>query len=481
MREESGFSMSATRTLELDESGVVRGSEAAASLLFLLLHRDRLLAPSARFRLDGAQLVSIGRGSVREARRDAGRLEIAIDDPWTSTLHVRLVRESGRFVMEDAGSRNGTIKNGTPLTVRSTLEDGDLIELGRTFLLYRESASLDPGGDLDEALLAEVGAGMRTLSPMYARELDRLARLARSAVSIILIGESGVGKEVLSRTVHSLSGRPGPFLAVNCSSLPDGLLQSELFGYRKGAFSGALEDRPGLVRSADGGTLLLDEIGDLGPLGQGALLRVLQEGEVTPVGDTRPHKVNVRIVSATHRDLSALAASGAFRSDLLARLSGFVFHMPPLRERREDLGILIRTLLPRIAKDASSVSLSQEAAHALLAYRWPLNVRELEKCLAAAAAQSTDRKIQIDHLPPAVASGKVGSVAATQASEPPPSLRSGSRAFDAKDIARRARMVALLQEHAGNVSAVAREMGAARAQIHRWVRKYALDPASFRR
>jgi sigma-54 dependent transcriptional regulator, acetoin dehydrogenase operon transcriptional activator AcoR len=481
MREESRFSMPATRTLQLDESGGVDASAQAASWLFLLLHRDRLLAPSARFRLDGANVVSIGRGSARDGRRNAGQLEIAIDDPWASTLHARLVREGGRFVLEDAGSRNGTIKNGAPLTVRSTLEDGDVIELGRTFFLYRESASLDPGGDLDEALLAEVGAGMRTLSPMYARELDRLARLARSAVSILAVGESGVGKEVLSRAVHALSGRPGPFLAVNCASLPDGLLQSELFGYRKGAFSGALEDRPGLVRSADGGTLLLDEIGDLGPLGQGALLRVLQEGEVTPVGDTRPHKVNVRIISATHRDLSALAASGTFRSDLLARLSGFVFQIPPLRDRREDLGVLTRALLPRIiAQDPSSVSLSQEAAQALLAYRWPLNVRELEKCLAAAVAQSTDGKIQLDHLPPAVASAKVG-LGPARGTERPPSLRPGSEAPATKDVARRARIVALLQQHAGNVSAVAREMGAARAQIHRWVRKYALDPASFRR
>jgi sigma-54 dependent transcriptional regulator, acetoin dehydrogenase operon transcriptional activator AcoR len=471
----------ATRTLELDESGLVRPGEAAACWLFLLLHRDRLLAPSARFRVDGARVVSIGRGPARDARRDAGQLEIAIDDPWTSTLHVRLVREGRRFVLEDAGSRNGTIKNGARLTSRSTLEDGDLIELGRTFFLYRESASLDPGGDLDEALLPDLGAGMRTLSPGYARELERLARLARSAVSIVAIGESGVGKELLSRAVHAVSGRPGPFLAVNCSSLPDGLLQSELFGYRKGAFSGALEDRPGLIRSADGGTLLLDEIGDLGPLGQGALLRVLQEGEVTPVGDTRPHKVDVRFVSATHRDLAALAASGSFRSDLLARLSGFVFEMPPLRERREDLGVLIRALLQRVCKDPASLSLSQEAAQALLAYGWPLNVRELEKCLAAAVAQATDGKIQIDHLPQAVASARVG-LAPARASErpPPPSPRPGSRAADAKDTERRERIVLLLQEHAGNVSAVAREMGAARAQIHRWLRKYALDPASFR-
>jgi sigma-54 dependent transcriptional regulator, acetoin dehydrogenase operon transcriptional activator AcoR len=451
-----------------------------AAWLYLLLHRDRLLAPSARFRLDEASEVCIGRGIARERRREGQRLEIGIDDPWTSTQHVRLVRDGRRLTLEDAGSRNGTFKNGVAVTDRSWLQDGDVIELGRTFFLYRESESLDPAGDLDETQLAVAAPGMSTLSPAYTQELERLTRLARSDVSIVAIGESGVGKEVLSRAIHELSERRGTFLAVNCSSLPDGLLQSELFGYKKGAFSGALEDRPGLVRSADAGTLLLDEIGDLGPLGQGALLRVLEEGEVTPVGGTRPHKVDVRVISATHRDLNALASSGAFRSDLLARLSGFVFHIPPLRDRREDLGILIRTLLPRVARDPSLISLSQEAARALLTHGWPLNVRELEKCLGAAAAQSPDGKIQIDHLPPALSSAKgtrTPSGAPGPSSAPP--ARTG--APDAKDIERRARMVALLEQHAGNVSAVAREMGAARAQIHRWLRRYALDPATFRR
>jgi transcriptional regulator with GAF, ATPase, and Fis domain len=469
-----------TRTLQLDESGVVPSAAGRASWLFLLLHRDRLLAPSARFRLDEANVVTIGRGAERGTKRDKGRLEIAIDDPWTSTQHVRLVREGCQFALEDAGSRNGTSKNGALLTSRSTLDDGDVIELGRTFFLYRESLSLDPAGDLDETRLVDRGEGVRTLSPVYGCELERLARLARSTVSIVALGESGVGKEVLSRAVHALSGRRGPFLAVNCSSLPDSLLQSELFGHKKGAFSGALEDRPGLVRSANGGTLLLDEIGDLGPLGQGALLRVLQEGEVTPVGDTRPHKVDVRILSATHRDLGALTASGAFRGDLLARLSGFVFRMPSLRDRREDLGVLIRALLPRVAKNPSAVSLSQEAARALLAYDWPLNVRELEKCLAAAVAQSNDGKIQVDHLPPTLCSPRVAESPAS-ASERSPSVRPRAEATEGKDVERRARIVTLLEEHAGNVSAVAREMNAARAQIHRWLRKYALDPASFRR
>lgn len=233
--------MAATQTLPLGKSGLVRPTSKAA-WLFLLLQRDRLLVPSARYRLDDADTVSIGRGPAGSAKRDGGRLEVAIDDPWTSTRHVRLVYERGRFVLEDAGSRNGTLKNGAALTSRSTLEDGDLIELGRSFFLYRESVSLDPAGDLHESLLADFGEGMRTLSPVYAGELERLVRIARSTVSIVVIGESGVGKEVLSRAIHTLSKRNGPFLAVNCSSLPHGLLQSELFGQRKGAFSGATED-----------------------------------------------------------------------------------------------------------------------------------------------------------------------------------------------------------------------------------------------
>ena len=469
----------ATRTLPLDESGVVSAAGSSASWLFLLLHRDRLLAPSARFRLDGANLVTIGRGGGR-SRRETDQLEIFVDDPWTSTQHARLVRDGKRFLLEDAGSRNGTVKNGEPLTEGSLLEDGDVIELGRTFFLYCESEALDPAGDDDETQLNELGAGMRTLSPALARDFDRLARVARTAVSILVLGESGVGKELLSRAVHNLSQRRGPFLAVNCSALPDSLLQSELFGYKKGAFSGAVTDRPGLVRSADGGTLLLDEIGDLGPLGQGALLRVLQEGEITPVGDTKPVKVDVRIVAATHRDLAALVDSGAFRSDLLARLSGFVFHMPPLRSRREDLGLLIRAVLPRVAKDPSTISLSQDAARALLTYGWPLNVRELEKCLAAAVAQSSDGRLKLEHLPKSLGAPPVESMAPA-ASEPPPSGKPRTVTLEAKDVERRARLVSLLEQHAGNVSAVSREMGAARAQIHRWLRRYDLDPATFRR
>ena len=158
-----------------------------------------------------------------------------------------------------------------------------------------------------------------------------MATFARSQVPVLVSGETGTGKELIASAIHQLSGRPGPFVAVNCGAIAPNLVESELFGYRKGAFSGALEDRPGLVRSSEHGTLLLDEIGDLPLAAQAALLRVLQESEVLPVGGTRPVKVDLRVVAATHRDLGALAAQDRFRRDLLARLDGARIMLPALR------------------------------------------------------------------------------------------------------------------------------------------------------
>jgi transcriptional regulator of acetoin/glycerol metabolism len=247
---------------------------------------------------------------------------------------------------------------------------------------------------------------------------------------------------------------------VNCGAIPENLVESELFGYRKGAFTGALEDRPGLVRSADGGTLLLDEIGDLPLSAQAALLRVLQEDEVTPVGGTRPQKIDLRIVAATHRELQALARERKFRDDLLARLSGFVVRLPPLRERREDLGLLTAAIL---RKASVETPLSVEAARALLAYDWPGNVRELEKALQSAAVLSEGEAIELEHLPELLHTPKE------------------SGPLGAEEQGRRDELVTLLRQYAGNVTQVARKMGKARQQIQRWLRRYGLDALHFRR
>src|SRR5260370_807501 len=186
-------------------------------------------------------------------------------------------------------------------------------------------------------------------SPPLAGEVRRLAAIARSTAPVVPHGPTGSGKELAARALHQLSGRAGAFVAVNCGSIAKTLVETELFGYRKGAFSGAEEDRPGLMRTADKGTLFLDEIADLPASSQAALLRALQESEVMPVGATQPVKIDVRVLAATHFDLQKLVAEGGFRPALFERISGLTVRLAPLRDRRGDLGILIGDLLRRHA------------------------------------------------------------------------------------------------------------------------------------
>jgi transcriptional regulator with PAS, ATPase and Fis domain len=220
---------------------------------------------------------------------------------------------------------------------------------------------------------------------------------------VVVVGESGTGKELVARAIHSLSGRPGPFQALNCAAIPTTILESELFGARKGAFAGVTEDRPGLVRVADHGTLLLDEVADLPLPAQAALLRFLQESEVLPVGATRPVRVDVRVVAATQSSLSSLVARGKFRADLFARLDAFTVAVPPLRERREDLGLLVATLLRKLAPDrCEAIRIAPDAALSLLRHSWPHNVRELEHSLGVALAVCDGSTIELAHLPEAI-------------------------------------------------------------------------------
>jgi DNA-binding NtrC family response regulator len=234
-----------------------------------------------------------------------------------------------------------------------------------------------------------------------------------------------------------------------------------------------VKDEVGFVRSAHGGTLFLDEIADL-PLGsQAALLRVLQNGEVTPVGSTRSVQVDVRIVAATHRDLTGLMAEGAFRRDLYARLAGFTHSMPPLVQRREDLGMLIGVLLARHASGAVP-SLLPEAARGMFSYAFPMNVRELEQALAAALVLSAGDPIALSHLPETIQGAASVSAPLLPAASAPPGPRSAD-----DDRSYRA-LVQALQETRGNVSETARRMGKARQQIQRWLRRFELVPESFR-
>ena len=236
-------------------------------------------------------------------------------------------------------------------------------------------------------------------SPALLAALARLPRLAQGGVPVMVLGESGTGKELVARQVHRLSGRSeGIFLPINCAALSESLLLSDLFGHARGAFTGADRDHTGIFESARGGTVFLDEIGDLPLAAQGKLLRVLQEKEVRRLGENAPRRVDVRVVTATHRDLSSMVREGSFREDLFYRLRVAVLELPPLRERGSDVLLLADHFLARSSRGRRPARLSRAARERLLAHRWPGNVRELENVLEVAAALAEGHAIEPEHL-----------------------------------------------------------------------------------
>ena len=255
-----------------------------------------------------------------------------------------------------------------------------------------------PAGPLSQSALARLVGRSAALGEVRVL----VEKVARSMAPVLVQGESGTGKELVARAIHEVSPRSGQaFVAVNCGAIPEHLLESEFFGYRKGAFTGAQEDRAGFFQAAHGGTLFLDEIGDLPLAMQSKLLRVIQERAVRPVGAVSETPLNVRIVSATHKDLAAEVAAGRFRQDLFYRLNVIRIAVPPLRERLEDLDEICQALLERIARDAGvwpSPQLSVEARARLKRYHFPGNVRELENLLHRAVALSTHEVIEASDL-----------------------------------------------------------------------------------
>jgi transcriptional regulator with GAF, ATPase, and Fis domain len=386
-----------------------------------------------------------------------------------SSVHARIALTEEGWVLEDLDSKNGCIVNGA-LTRSSVLEHGDVLELGHTFFLYREiQVPPDAALDMTVADLPAPTADLATFVAPLERGYASLARIASTPVAAVLLGETGTGKEVVARALHELSGRRGPFVPVNCGALPETLLEAELFGHKRGAFSGAISDRPGLIRAADGGTLFLDEVGELPASSQVAFLRVLQEHEVVPVGDERPIKVDTRLCAATHRDLDDLVERKQFRRDLYARLFGLVLELPPLRERMEDFGILLAALLRRL-DGGDRVTFTPAAMRTLVQHDWPLNVRELEKCLTAAIALAGGEPIEVEHLPPAVRRPRAPSSGEHTPSDLSP-----------EDLELRQQLIDLLTAHGGNVTAVARALAKGRMQIHRWAKRFGLDIDAFRR
>jgi DNA-binding NtrC family response regulator len=414
---------------------------------------------------------------------------ICVPEAAVSRQHARVHHEGERWILTDLGGRNGTLVDGAfvreiALEPLHEIRVGDAIfkfvdAAAESYARYRIDGAL-VGATPAETAAREARRGRIVGGYQIDRLAGALARVAPSSISVILLGESGTGKEVFAAQLHDWSGRRGPFQAVNCAAIPAALLESELFGYKRGAFSGADRDKPGLVKAADGGTLLLDEIGDMPLEAQTKLLRVLQSKEVIPVGATAPERVDVRIVCATHRDLARLQVEGRFRGDLYARLNEYSLRIPPLRERKEDVYALCRALLARHGRPAQRVSFPFMTG--LLHYDFPFNVRELEAVLKRGLALAEGDVLEAHHLPDELRElmkayavrAKPGATTGPEHAAPPAHAPRGGAPPTADELR------ALLALHKGNVAAVGRVFGKERMQVHRWMKRYGIDVDDYR-
>lgn len=400
-------------------------------------------------------------------RRDS--CTIKVDDSAMSREHLHLIPDpsSKSAIVEDRGTSNGTILNGGKIQQPTQVSNGDVLVAGDTIMVVdvqtqappkRRSA---PADDLPEL----VGWS-------YATEELRNAvhNVAHATGPVLLLGATGTGKEVVARAIHRLRAAPGaPMVALNCANLSDTLARSELFGHKKGAYSGALTDHDGAFKRASGGTLFLDEVGELQREVQAMLLRTLVEHEIDPVGGSKAEPVDTRVIFATLKELNP----GNFREDLLARMDRTI-RLPPLADRRADVLLLFRHFLLEAKSPLAALPSSAELDEALLLYSWPENVREVRRLARQIAATAEELEaLELELLPPelqAPINARYDEVGAPDVEdEDSPSSKKPSRA----------KLVSALANHRGNVTKVAQELGVFRTQVNRWLNAYGIDRLSF--
>lgn len=395
----------------------------------------------------GAKPFGIGRRNASPAQQGPW---LQVEDDRVSREHARLHKRMNGLFVEDLHSRNGSTLNGVRLRPAESqpIRDGDVLRVGDSFLMLRSEPELV----LDLPIASVIGVSQAVCTLRFA-----IGRCALPGRPVLLMGETGTGKEVAAQAIHLLSRRAGPLVTINCAAVPATLAEAQLFGVTRGAFTGAVA-HSGLFGEADRGTLLLDEIGDLPQELQPKLLRALETREVMPVGAQRPIARDVRIVAATNRDLGDAMRNKTFRDDLYARISADVIQLAPLRERREDILPLAQRF------EGAHFRPSPRLVAALLAHAWPRNIRELGHIVGRLADRSEDEVI--------------GALAAALAPPAPPPVQ---RWLHGDPVPCKAEVRALLIAHQGNLTHIEQASGYSRRQFRRWVESYGLDLARYRK
>jgi DNA-binding NtrC family response regulator len=386
----------------------------------------------------------------------APECDVSLSVSGVSRRHAVLRPDGPIWLLEDASSTNGTFLDRRRVE-RGPLAPGSVIRLGEAVgVVVSGTAARVP------AAFSHLADGLYG-GAAFAEQLADATRVARSNLCTVVQGETGSGKEQVARALHAWSGRSGPLVTVNCAGLPENLLESELFGYRRGAFTGADHHHLGYLRSADGGTLFLDEVIELPLSSQAKLLRALETREVVPLGETKPVAIDVRLISATQRPLEICVEEGGFRADLMARLNEYRIALPPLRARREDVPGLFGRFLSE-ACGGSAPPLDAKAVEALCAHDWPLNVRELRNVARRTAVLHSHREtLRCEHLPPEITAG----LARVQNSEP------GSEpAVTSRDHAELERLVEALGRTNGRLGLAAEEAGISRQRAQRLLQRF---------
>lgn len=409
---------------------------------------------------DAGRSVTAEDGTVLIGSQSTCQLQLS--DPATSRRHCSAEVMGSRVRVRDLGSKNGTLYLGAKVT-SVDVPLGGSIEVGRTVIVFLPV--------LREGVLAEreTLAGLVGRSTAMRRLFSLLEQVAPTDSTVLVTGETGSGKEAVARAIHSLSERAkGPFVTFDCGSTAVTLVQSVLFGHLKGAFTGAVRDTVGLVESAHGGTLVLDEVSELPLELQPVLLRVLETRTFQRLGDAKPRASDFRLVALTTQDLPALIAKGRFRGDLYYRLSAITLAVPPLRQRAEDIGLLAKEFLK---EGGSEVPLSPGAVAALSAYRWPGNVRELRNAVMRVSALGEGAVIA------GVAGGTGGAGEAGKGDQTGDFHAARARALS---LFEKSYLEALLAQHNGSAAAAARAAGIARSYLYKMLEEHGIDPDKWR-